>query len=144
MCQIIKFDNRLQICITTDSHLGIHKRPSRSSTSLGSAMTGTIEQTRWPCSHAKKILHVGFGAEGAALVHRRGLCVCAWATRHILMWGRAGWSGTMTLNEEWMILFPTVPVLRAAAWLPSLEGSASFHRQVKNRRLTILNDWKID
>lgn len=147
ICQIIKFDNRLKICITTNSHLDICKKPSHSSTSLDFAMTGAAEQMRWPHSHGKKILHVGSGAEGSSLLcaGEARACACtAWATRHILVWGRGRWSVMMMLNEEWMTFLLTVPVICGAAWLPTLEGSTSFHRQVENVRSTIQNDWKLD
>lgn len=140
MCPIIKFDNRLKICIT-NSHLGVCKRPSRSITGLDFATTGTTEQTRWPRSHAKKILHVGSGAEGAhscAWERLICVCVCVCATHHMVgeawrwCWMKNGWPSSLLFR-----------VLCAAVWLPTLEGSPSLHRQVKNMSWTIKNgkDW---
>lgn len=68
----------------TNSHLGICKRPSRSSTSLDFAMTGTTEQTKWPHSHAtqRKFRTEAPELKVLTLVHGRALCVCVRACVH--------------------------------------------------------------
>lgn len=151
MCQIMKFDNRLKICITTNSHLGICKRPSRSITSLDFATTGTTEQTRWPRSHAKKTLHVGSGAEGAhSCAWERLIRVCVsvrvcmvWATHLILMWGRAEWSLMMMLNEERMTFLLTVPCAMCCCVTSHL-GRLCFPSQTREKHELNKRKWLID
>lgn len=86
----MKFDGRLKICIMTNSHLGMCKRPPHSSTSLDFAVPalqnkggGSVPVHRTLCTQA-------LGLQALPGVHRRkgGVCVHmrAWCGQRTLSW----------------------------------------------------------